>query len=112
MKTKTTTNNSTKKFTYLRIPLDDKLGSGLQSIINDNPYFSQIDAAKFAIGRYIKQSYSSQNSIAKISINRLKQNNPNTNNDDVTTFLQNNPDTKIEFDTLEQIDQLFPTNLL
>jgi hypothetical protein len=105
MTTKTISKTPTKKFTYLRIPLDDNLSDDLQYIMNSNPYFSQVDAAKFAIGKYMKQEYiNTANS--NININRLKFNNPQTNSQDVTNFLQNNPDTKVEFDTFEELDQL------
>ena len=102
-----TTKTPTKKFTYLRVPLDDNFNNGLQLILNDNPYFSPVDALRFAMGKYIKQNY---NYNTKININHLMQNNTKTNSTDVTSFLQNNPNTKIEFDTFEDIDQLFQNN--
>jgi hypothetical protein len=101
----TKTKTPTKKFTYLRVPLDDNFNSGLQMIIDDNPYFSQVDALRFVMGKYVKQNYFGDTS-AKVNINRLKFNNPQTNSQDVTNFLQNNPDTKVEFDTFEELDQL------
>lgn len=61
MTTKTKSQTSNKKFNYLRIPLDDNLNQGLQLILNDNPYFNQVDAAKFAIGKYIKQEFALPN---------------------------------------------------
>ena len=51
------TKTPTKKFTYLRVPLDDNFNNGLQLILNDNPYFSPVDALRFAMGKYIKQNY-------------------------------------------------------
>jgi hypothetical protein len=57
MTTKTTSKTPTKKFTYLRVPLDDNFNSGLQLILDDNPYFSPVDALRFAMGKYIKQTY-------------------------------------------------------
>ncbi len=99
-----TTKTPIKKFTYLRVPLDDNFSSGLQLILNDNPYFSPVDALRFAMGKYIKQNYNYNTSV---NINHLMQNNIKTSSDDVTCFLQNNPNTKIEFDTFEDLEQLF-----
>ena len=104
MTTKTKSQTPTKKFTYLRVPLDDNFNSGLQLILDDNPFFSHVDALRFAMGKYIKQNYFSSN---KVNINHLKFNNPKTNSNDVTDFLVNSPGTKIEFDSFEDIDQLF-----
>jgi hypothetical protein len=53
----TKTKTPPKKFTYLRVPLDDSFNSGLQLILNDNPYFSPVDALRFAMGKYVKQTY-------------------------------------------------------
>jgi hypothetical protein len=102
----TKTKSPTKKFTYLRVPLDDNFSNGLQLILNDNPFFSPVDALRFAMGKYIKHNYFGVNS-SKVNINRLKFNNPQTNSQDITNFLQNNPDTKIEFDTFEDLDKIF-----
>jgi hypothetical protein len=69
----TKTKTPTKKFSYLRIPLDDNLNNDLQFIMNSNPYFSQVDAAKFAIGKYMKQEFNIPNQKSKLAdlINRI-----------------------------------------
>jgi hypothetical protein len=62
----TKTKTPTKKFNYLRVPLDDNFNNGLQLILNDNPFFSQADAVKYVLGKYIKQNYSNTK-VSKLS---------------------------------------------
>ncbi len=49
MLTKTKTSNSIK---YIRIPVDTKTQSFLDKIKSNNPLFSDVDAAKFSMGKY------------------------------------------------------------
>jgi hypothetical protein len=102
-----TTKTPTKKFSYLRIPLDDNLSSDLQSIMDNNPYFNRVDAAKFAIGKYISQGFESSTPPSNANVNRLKANNSKIQPQDITNFLQNNPEAKVEFDAFEDLNQVF-----
>ena len=49
MLTKTKASNSIK---YIRIPVDTKTQSFLDQIKSNNPLFSDVDAAKFSMGKY------------------------------------------------------------
>ncbi len=52
--------NITKQTKFIRLPLDDLMMSIIQPIMDENPFFSELDAIRFLIGRQIKETHLKQ----------------------------------------------------
>jgi hypothetical protein len=41
---------------FLRLPVDEKTDKLIQDIIDENPFFTPLDAIRFILGKHIRQS--------------------------------------------------------
>jgi|GEM_PF-4409089 len=75
---------------FLRLPVDEKTDRLIQDIIAENPFFTPLDAVRFILGKYIKQSNQRKSLVYFSKLKELHSDTPKLSEDQIFQILEKN----------------------